>query len=69
MSERPTNPQICERFRALLTDGAKEVMGAQELAYTKSWRNDLWRAFAEIEERLCPLEVETRRRLKAQTHE
>jgi len=84
VSERPTNPQICEAFRALLTGGATDAFAkslegqinglynvdTEDLLHlTKAWRNDLWKAFAEIEERLCPLEVETRRRLKAGTHE
>jgi len=76
MSDRPTNPEICEAFRKLLTDGfyVSDVDGvpstkSHTLTATKPWRGDLWKAFAEIEERLCPLEVETRRRLKAGTHE
>lgn len=83
-SDRPTNVQLCEAFRALLTAGATDAL-AKSLAaqlnglynvdtddmmhLTKPWRADLWKAFAELEERLCPLEVESRRRIKAGTHE
>lgn len=80
MSERPTNVQLVASFRALLTTGATDAftesvkkldrlgdgpLSAEDLLYsTKPWRAELWKAFNEIEERLCPLEVETRRRLK-----
>lgn len=58
---RPTNEELCKAFRRLLlnpflgekTDGrAAEV--AQLLENTKPWRNDLWKAFKEVEARLCP---------------
>lgn len=75
MSERPTNVQLIASFRALLTDGfhvvddmASDRSGTEHrnevLRVTKPWRAELWNAFNEIEERLCPLEVETRRRIK-----
>lgn len=71
---RPTNPELVASFRALLTGGATDafakanfhIMETPEdlMQLTKPWRAELWKAFNEIEERLCPLEVETRRRLK-----
>lgn len=71
-SERPTNVQLVASFRALLTGGLKASLAkdtkfhndADVIALTKPWRAELWNAFNEIEERLCPLEVETRRRIK-----
>lgn len=70
---RPTNPELVANFRALLTGGATDAFAKFEsvdtpaetlMHLTKPWRTELWNAFNEIEERLCPLEVETRRRLK-----
>lgn len=60
---RKTNPELATEFRALLTDGARSCFNDDGLQATKQYRGDLWRAFAEIEERLDPLGVETRRRL------
>lgn len=54
MTKRPTNQELCAAFRTLLTEGARDVMGVKELEYTKPWRNELWQAFRELEERLCP---------------
>lgn len=63
---RPTNAQLARAFRSLLTEGfyTTYTNGERaapdsrthniELAATKPWRGDLWRAFAEIERRLCP---------------
>lgn len=73
---RKTNPELCAEFRALLTTGFRitedgiasidlmsdEQQRDEALRVTKPWRNDLWKAFAEIEERLDPLGVESRRR-------
>lgn len=65
--KRPTNPELVAAFRDLLTkqfyaindDG--EVLEGEEreraLRATKPWRNEVWKAFAEIEARLCPLEA------------
>lgn len=73
---RPTNPELCRAFRALLTEGfyippldnstpeAHKLAHDATLYVTRPWRNDLWKAFAEIEERLDPLGTETRRREK-----
>lgn len=79
MPRRPTNQELCQRFRALLTGGATDAFaraadtidgemilrdpedGEQGLlALTKPWRSDLWKAFAEIEERLCPTPARVR---------
>lgn len=58
---------ICDRFKALLTEGFYvtspdgEVFEDQEperldaLRDTKSWRNDLWQMFREIEDSMCPV--------------
>ncbi|OCC05138.1 hypothetical protein BA190_09485 [Labrys sp. WJW] len=53
---RASNPDLCEAFRALLTTGfhAEGIAHADALAATKPWRGELWRAFREIEARLCP---------------
>lgn len=57
---RPTNQELCDEFRKLLTEGAKrafkDVAFRQEtmLEQTKPWRSELWAKFAEIERRLCP---------------
>lgn len=75
---RPTNRQLIEAFRDLLTHGAKEQIEAEFdrtnagnaggldkarlMVLTKPWRGELWKAFAEIEERLDPLGAEERRR-------
>lgn len=70
MSDRPSNRDLCHAFRKLLTDGFQfdaaiyPTDGA--LAATKVWRGRLWTAFNELEERLDPIGVETRRRKKAE---
>lgn len=75
--KRPTNQELATEFRALLTGGATDafqlaitnqttninVEYEELLSLTKPWRNELWKLFAEIEERLDPLGVETRRRV------
>lgn len=76
-SDRPTNPELVASFRALLTTefriegelACSDLMNSEQerdevLRVTKAWRAELWNAFHEIEARLCPLEVETRRRQK-----
>lgn len=70
---RPTNKQLCEEFRNLLTHGFDVNLVAKEgrpgnlvevdvtreigLQLTREWRNKVWRAFRELEDRLCPLEA------------
>lgn len=57
------NWRVCEEFRALLTTGFYAAPGVEPdaaLAITKPWRSDLWKAFAEIEERLCPVQARER---------
>lgn len=70
MTKRPTNAELCAAFRALLTGGATDVfdkispklymLGGEPvsnemlLEATKPWRGDLWKAFREIEKRMCP---------------
>lgn len=64
---RPSNADLCVGFRDLLTDGFYVVnsdgqvfdsvvdpereRGLQE---TKRWRGEVWKAFRELEDRLCP---------------
>lgn len=58
------NREVVAEFRALLTSGfyvvtpfgeiMSEALTKSRLTETKPWRNDLWRAFAELERRLCP---------------
>ena len=52
--DRMTNQEICEQFRKLITFGAQRVLSEEEMRQTKPWRDDMWRAFREIENRLCP---------------
>ena len=64
---RPYNKDLCGDFRTLLTAGfyTNDPDGvilegpehAQALAATKAWRNDLWKAFRKLEDRLCPVEA------------
>lgn len=54
---RPTNPELCASFRALMTEGFHVPVGVDHekaLADTRGWRGELWRAFRDIEERMCP---------------
>lgn len=57
--KRPTNQELCAAFRELLTHGCPQDMREK----TKPWRNDVWRAFGEIEERMCPTPQATRKRM------
>lgn len=65
---RPTNKQLCADFCGLLTEGfyihndGDPDIRAQALIDTKPWRNDLWKAFRELEDRLLPLEALDRER-------
>lgn len=63
---RPSNQELAKQFRELLTkgfyiedeEGEPHLSGDQHergLRATKAWRNDLWRAFRAIEDRLDPL--------------
>lgn len=65
---RPTdNERLCEEFRKLMTEGFFTVDAHGEidtpaerdaaLATTKPWRNDLWKAFRALEDRLCPVKA------------
>lgn len=54
---RLTNEELCQQFRELMTMGfyvpdSSSTVTALEI--TKPWRGDLWKAFREIEARLCP---------------
>lgn len=59
---RPTNRELVDAFRRLLTEAAKESFALNRspaevdklLADTKLWRGQLWNDFHEIERRLCP---------------
>lgn len=55
MLKRASNQELCAAFRALLTTGAEQAfLGDCELLdATKDWRNDLWKRFRAIEERMC----------------
>ncbi len=55
-----SNRELCEAFRALLTTGfyADPAVDPDEaLRITKAWRGDLWKAFRELEDRLCPIQA------------
>lgn len=63
----PSNRELCEAFRALLTTGfyvSSEVPPDEGLRITKPWRNDLWKAFQQIEDRLLPLDALAREKGK-----
>lgn len=62
MANRPTNQELAASFRTLLTDGAKDKLTPEVLEATKPWRNELWRAFREIEDRLDPIGAMDRER-------
>ncbi len=66
MSRRPSQNEIaCDAFRLLLTEGFYTIDEDGEidtpaerdaaLASTKPWRGDLWKAFRDLEDRLCPV--------------
>ena len=61
---RPTNQELCAAFRKLITedfyvvnDDGEILTPTKSLRATKPWRNDLWRAFRELEDRLCPVQA------------
>lgn len=67
MDDAP-NRVICEQFRALLTTGFYASPGVdpdEALRITKPWRNDVWKAFREIEDRLLPVDADMRRKREA----
>jgi hypothetical protein len=59
------NERACDEFRRLLTEGFFTVDENGEidtpterdaaLAATKPWRGDVWKAFRDLEDRLCPV--------------
>lgn len=74
---RPSNLDLCRDFRRLLTEGFRiegdlscsDLMNDEQqrdevLRVTKAWRNDLWKAFREIEDRLDPIGAMDRQRQK-----
>lgn len=55
-----TNRELVDEFCELLTTGCygpSSISPDEFLAITKPWRADLWNAFREIRDRLCPLEA------------
>lgn len=63
MSQK-SNRELCEEFRFLLTGRAQDLLAQKKvddsyesldlMVLTKEWRNELWKAFREIEDRMCP---------------
>lgn len=60
-----SNRQLCAAYRDLMTKGffVTPSMGTDDaisteaaLAATKAWRNEMWKAFRELEDRLCPVQ-------------
>jgi hypothetical protein len=62
--EEMSNRELSALFQHLLTHGAKEALSSQVLADTKEWRSQLWRAFKEVDDRLCPTPEKYRKRKK-----
>jgi len=60
---RADNERLCSEFRKLLTAGFYVVSPDGEvlendpdaLTATKPWRSEVWKAFRELEDRLCPV--------------
>lgn len=72
MSDDKPNRELCEEFRALLTTGFYASPGVdpdEALRITKDWRNDLWKAFNVLEERINPVGVKERRERKLMQQE
>lgn len=64
MDER-SNRELCGDFRALLTTGFHAEAGIdpdEALRITKPWRGEVWRAFRELEDRLCPVDADMRKK-------
>lgn len=69
-----SNRELCAEFRELLTTGFYAVpkngetdnggLQPHALTITKPWRNDLWKAFRELEDRLCPVDADMREKRK-----
>jgi hypothetical protein len=67
MSDDQSNRELCAELRELLTHGvyfvdddgviAEGFTHAVALKHSKPWRAELWRAFNEIEDRLCPVQA------------
>lgn len=65
MADRPSNQALIVSFRMLLTedfyavDAEGEVLDGADrdavMAETKPWRNEVWKAFREIADRLDPV--------------
>lgn len=71
MNEDTPNRILCAAFRDTLTKGffaveSDEVLTGEEaekyLVATKAWRNELWKQFRELEDRLCPVQAHARKR-------
>lgn len=71
MTKRKLNAELCADFRKLLTEGfdvnlarvgdeTLTITREAGLSLTKAWRNELWKAFRELEDRLDPLQALTR---------
>ncbi len=63
MPRRSTaNEDLCDSFRRLLTDGfhVDGIDRDEALKATKPWRGELWKAFREIEDRMCPVRTHER---------
>lgn len=63
-----SNRELVEEFTQLLTAGVygpSNIPPDEFLAATKPWRADLWVAFREIADRLCPLDALAREKAKA----
>lgn len=71
MTDKP-NRELCDEFRALLTTGFYASPGVdpdEALRITKDWRNDLWKAFNVLEERINPVGVKERRQARLMQQE
>lgn len=58
-TERPTNEQLVDDLRRLLTTGVvvEGLTTTEALEATKPWRNELWQVVNEVELRLLPLKA------------
>lgn len=63
--KRPSNQELIESFRELLTDGfyttnkhgeiSNTKLDEQALRVTRQWRGDMWKKLNEMERRMCPM--------------